>query len=114
MNSSLPLGLKEGLFLGAFNSICWGSILLATAGYRHPNSAIFPIVIGFAWPTLFYLTFDGKSSPLGIIFFRSKTWSLFLPDGWQGVTLTRKASPEQTPDAAYPACSLVCRDCSHS
>lgn len=56
------------LFLSALNSICWGSILLATLGYRHANSAIFPIVIGFTWPALYYLTLDSKSSPFGIIF----------------------------------------------
>src|SRR4051812_31099333 len=43
------------LFLGFFNSICWGSMLLATLGYRRAESAVFPIVIGFAWPAAFYL-----------------------------------------------------------
>jgi hypothetical protein len=81
VNSSLPLGLSGALFLGALNSICWGSILLATAGYRHPHSAIFPIVMGFAWPTLFYLTFDRKSSPLGFIFLPIENL-VFVFAGW--------------------------------
>jgi hypothetical protein len=81
VNSSLPLDLRGVLFLGALNSICWGSILLATTGYRDPNSAIFPIVTGFAWPTLFYLTFNGKSSPLGFIFLPIENLG-FVFAGW--------------------------------
>lgn len=81
MNSSLPLDLGGALFLGALNAICWGSILLATIGYRDPTSAIFPIVAGFVWPTLFYLTFNGKSSPLGFIFLPIENLG-FVFAGW--------------------------------
>ncbi len=69
VNNALPLNFRGALFLGVVNSICWGSVLLATSGYRHSGSAMFPIVMGFAWPTCFYLTFNPKSSPLGFIFF---------------------------------------------
>lgn len=68
VNSSLPRSLGAVILLSALNSICWGSVLLATLRYRHQNSAIFPIAMGFAWPALFYLAFDSKSSPLGLIF----------------------------------------------
>ena len=81
LNSSLPLRAGGGLFLSALNSICWGSILLATLGYRHENSAIFPIVIGFAWPTLFYLTFGSKTSPLDFIFLPIENL-VFVFAGW--------------------------------
>jgi hypothetical protein len=81
VNSSLPHSLSGGLFLSVFNSICWGSILLATAGYRHPHSAMFPVVMGFAWPTLFYLTFDSKSSPFGFVFIPIENL-VFVFAGW--------------------------------
>lgn len=57
------------IVFGAFNSICRGGVLLATVGYRNPAATIFPVVIGLALPTYFYLNFGSKStSPFGIIF----------------------------------------------
>jgi hypothetical protein len=81
VNSSLPFTWGGILMIGVFNSICWGSILVATAGYRDPSSAIFPVVIGYAWPTLFYLTFDGKSSPFGLVFVPIEN-VVFVLIGW--------------------------------
>jgi len=81
LNSSLPFGVREGLFVGVLNSICWGSILVATIGFRNPTSALFPIVIGYAWPILFYLTFNSKSSPVGFIFLPIENL-VFVFAGW--------------------------------
>lgn len=81
VNSALPPSFKGALFLGVVNSICWGSVLLATSGYQHSSSAMFPILLGFAWPTCFYLTFNTKSSPLGFIFLPIENL-VFVLAGW--------------------------------
>ncbi len=82
LNSGLASDSLGGfLFLSAFNSIVWGSILLATAGYRHAISAAYPALLGFAWPTLSYLSFGGKSSPIGFIFLPFENL-LFVLIGW--------------------------------
>jgi hypothetical protein len=93
VNSSLPLGVGGGLLLSALNSICWGSILLATVGYRHQNSAIVPIVTGVAWPAFFYLAFDSESSPLGLIFLPVENL-VFVFAGWLlGRYIDRQGEP---------------------
>jgi hypothetical protein len=81
INSSLPMSWGSILFLGAFNSIIWGSVLLATAGYRHAISAAYPALLGFAWPTLYYLSFGSKSSPIGLVFLPVENL-LFVLIGW--------------------------------
>jgi hypothetical protein len=55
-------GWHSFLFFGTFNSICWGSILLATLTYRDVRSVWFPALIGFAMPAYWHATLDIASS----------------------------------------------------
>lgn len=51
-------GPEALLFLGLFNAVCWGSIVLAVRSYHNPRSAWFPSVLGFAFPVLGYASVD--------------------------------------------------------
>ena len=69
--SYLGDGIDALLFFGAFNAICWGSILLATLTYRHVRSVWFPALLGFAVPAYYHATLDLASSStaaIGLIF----------------------------------------------
>lgn len=60
-------GIDALVFFGAFNAICWGSILLATLTYRHVRSVWFPALLGFAVPAYFHATLDLASSSTAAI-----------------------------------------------
>ena len=50
-----PIGF---LVFGAFNAICWGSILAATFTYRKPRSVWLPAVLGFSFPAYVHSLVD--------------------------------------------------------
>jgi hypothetical protein len=50
------------LFFGAFNAVCWGSILFGSFSYKNPKSILFPAIFGFAFPAIAYACLDLSSS----------------------------------------------------
>jgi hypothetical protein len=56
--SYLGGGLAGVAFIGAFNAVCWVSILAATCTYRHARSVWFPAVLGFALPAIVHASVD--------------------------------------------------------
>jgi hypothetical protein len=64
-------GIDALLFFGAFNAICWVSILLSTYAYRHVRSIWFPALGGFGACAYLHSTLDLASSStaaIGLIF----------------------------------------------
>jgi len=46
------------LFLGAFNAIAWGAIVLASLFYRRPSSLLLPSVLGFGFLAYAHYSLD--------------------------------------------------------
>jgi hypothetical protein len=65
--SYLGNGLGAIAFFGAFNAVCWASILGASFTYRHPSSVWFPAVLGFAFPAVAHAFLDLSSSSTAAI-----------------------------------------------
>ncbi len=60
-------GLTIFLFINIPSLICWGSIFLAVSVYRHQKAAWFPVIFGFALPTLVYASLDLSADALNSI-----------------------------------------------
>jgi FAD binding domain len=65
--SYLGGGIEALLFLGTYNAICWGSILLATLTYRHVRSVWFPALAGFAVLAFYHARLDLAASSMAAI-----------------------------------------------
>lgn len=50
------------LFLGLFNAITWGGVLLAARTHRHESAAAFPALFGFSFAAFAYGSLDLTSS----------------------------------------------------
>lgn len=59
------------LFIGSFNALCWGSVLIASLTYRHVRSVWFPAILGLGAAGLGYGRLDlgaDAQAPIGLIF----------------------------------------------
>jgi hypothetical protein len=52
------VGLAGWLFLGAFNAIAWGAILLASLFYQRSSSLLLPSVLGFGFLAYAHFSLD--------------------------------------------------------
>ena len=59
--SYLDVGLDGLLFIGAFNAINWGTVLLMTLNLKHARAAWYPAVLGFALPVFLHASLDLSS-----------------------------------------------------
>jgi hypothetical protein len=60
-------GIGAMLFFGAFNAVCWGSILLASFSYKTPSAIWFPAVFGFAFPAIANAFLDLSSDSMASV-----------------------------------------------
>lgn len=87
-------GVGGFVFLGALNFIFWGSVLLSVTTYRHPRSAWFPVILGFAAPAICYGLVDLRSSStavLSMVFIPLYALPLVLIGWLAGLRYDRKA-----------------------
>lgn len=91
--SFLGSGVGAFVFLGVFNALCWGSVLVSTLSYRHPRSTLFPVVFGFSLPAVAYGSLDLLSSStaaIALIFIPIYALPLVLIGWWAGWMYDRK------------------------
>jgi hypothetical protein len=90
--SYLGNGIDALIFFGAFNAICWGSILLATLTYRHARSVWFPALLGFTALGYYHTTLDLASSStaaIGLMFIPIDSLPYVLTGGLVGLLFDR-------------------------
>ena len=61
LDSYLEMGVGGFVFFGSLNAFCWGAVLAFTLSYRHATTALFPAVLGFAFPACAHATLDLSS-----------------------------------------------------
>ena len=64
---SIATMVRSMLIGSVANSVCWGSVLLATRAYRNPRSVLFPALAGIVPLTVFYASLGGPSDPFLVI-----------------------------------------------
>ncbi|MDD0844110.1 hypothetical protein [Pseudomonas sp. Gutcm_11s] len=93
-------GLGGALFLGLFNAIAWGAILLVSLLYRRPASVLAPAVPGFAFLAWAHYQLDlaaDAQAALGIVFFPIYALLPILLGGAAGYLLERRSRQAQQP-----------------
>ena len=93
--SYLGDGIGAVIFFGAFNAICWGSILGASFSYRHSSSIWFPAVFGFAFPAVAHAFMDLSSSStaaVALVFIPIYSLPLILVGWLAGLWYDRRLS----------------------
>jgi hypothetical protein len=95
-------GVEGFVFIGLFNAALWGSVLAATASYRHLRPYVVPLILGFSLPLYAYAHIDLASSStaaLAFVFIPLESLPLVFIGFYVGRWYDRRLSRERPTDS---------------